>query len=98
MYLGSLLEQGTSGEIYKHPRHPYTKALFSAVPVPNPRIERNRRQILLSGDIPSPINAPEGCKFSNRCPLVKSRCSREAPDLQEIEPNHWIACHEKNLL
>jgi oligopeptide transport system ATP-binding protein len=94
MYLGSLMEQGSSKEIYKHPQHPYTKALFSAVPVPNPRIERERPQIFLSGDIPSPIDVPRGCKFSGRCPLAKSRCSEEVPELREIAPNHWVACHE----
>ena len=91
MYLGSLVELADKAEIYKNPLHPYTKALFSAIPVPDPTLKRNR--IILKGDIPSPSNPPKGCKFNTRCPYVNKRCKEENPKYREVAKNHFIACH-----
>lgn len=93
MYLGSIMEYAGNIEIYDNPLHPYTKALFSAIPVPNPRIERERQRIMLEGDVPSPIDASTGCKFSSRCPSAKEICDLESPKLTECEPGHYVACH-----
>jgi len=91
MYLGNIVEFGDKDNIFENPLHPYTKALFSAIPVPDPnaRIER----IILEGNIPSPAKPPPGCKFHTRCPECMKRCKTEAPNLKEIEPGHTIACH-----
>lgn len=91
MYLGSLVELANKEEIYKNPLHPYTKALFSAIPVPDPTLKRNR--IILKGDIPSPSNPPKGCKFNTRCPYANKRCKEENPQYKEVAPNHFVACH-----
>ncbi|MCM1514237.1 MAG: dipeptide ABC transporter ATP-binding protein [Anaeroplasma bactoclasticum] len=91
MYLGSLVEKGTKTEIFKNPKHPYTQALFSAVPVPDPKVKMNR--IILSGDIPSPANPPQGCKFHTRCQKCMKVCESVAPKFIEIEPNHFVSCH-----
>lgn len=91
MYLGSLVELANKEEIYKNPLHPYTKALFSAIPVPDPTLKRNR--IILKGDIPSPSNPPKGCKFNTRCPYASKRCKEENPKYKEVAPNHFVACH-----
>jgi oligopeptide/dipeptide ABC transporter ATP-binding protein len=92
MYLGKLVEIADAKAIYDNPLMPYTKALMSAVPVPNPRIEATRRRLVLEGDVPSPINPPKGCRFHTRCPWAVSECRQTEPKLQEIQPNHWAAC------
>lgn len=94
MYLGVIVEVASRDELYDNPLHPYTQALLSAVPIPDPRETRARQRIILAGDPPSPINPPEGCRFHPRCPNAKGECKTETPVMREITPNHWIACHE----
>jgi oligopeptide transport system ATP-binding protein len=94
MYLGVMAEMGERNELYEHPLHPYTVALLSAVPVPDPRKDRARRRIILTGDVPSPINPPSGCRFHPRCPLADEQCGREVPEWRLVAPNHWVACHK----
>ncbi|QDY82390.1 ATP-binding cassette domain-containing protein [Paenibacillus polymyxa] len=91
MYLGSMVETASRDELFGNPLHPYTKALLSAVPIPVPKLKRER--ILLKGDIPSPVNPPSGCKFHTRCPFAIERCSQEIPFYREARPDHWVACH-----
>lgn len=93
MYLGIIAEIADNEKIYSNSLHPYTKALLSAIPVPDPELEKKRKRLVLEGEIPSPINAPVGCTFSTRCPYVHKRCRVERPALQEIEPGHQVACH-----
>jgi len=93
MYLGKIMELTDRDEIYLNPLHPYTQALMSAVPVPDPDIAEKRRRIILQGDIPSPANPPVGCNFNTRCPLAKEICFKEDPEYREIHPGHWVACH-----
>lgn len=93
MYLGSEMEFGSSKEIHLHPLHPYTEALFSANPVPDPDMESHRKRIMLQGEIPSPIQAPKGCKFYTRCRYAKSICNEQVPELREIKEGHYCACH-----
>lgn len=93
MYLGKVMELADRNEIYLQPRHPYTRALMSAVPIPDPDKARNRKRIILKGDIPSPLNPPQGCNFNTRCPIAVERCFKEDPDYREIKPEHWVACH-----
>jgi oligopeptide/dipeptide ABC transporter, ATP-binding protein, C-terminal domain len=93
MYLGKVMELADRNEIYLHPSHPYTRALMSAVPIPDPDKARNRKRIILKGDIPSPLNPPQGCNFNTRCPIAVERCFKEDPDYREIKPEHWVACH-----
>jgi oligopeptide transport system ATP-binding protein len=93
MYLGKIMELGDVDTLYDHPTHPYTKALLSAVPVPDPQVESNRKRIILEGDIPSPANPPPGCPFNTRCPIAEERCSAEVPEWRELEPGRWVACH-----
>lgn len=91
MYLGSMVEMGTRDDLFLRPLHPYTKALLSAVPIPIPKLKRER--IVLKGDIPSPMNPPSGCKFHTRCPFAVERCSSEIPLFREVEQGHHVACH-----
>ena len=91
MYLGSLVEYGDTADIFRNPLHPYTKALFSAIPVPDPTVKMDR--IVLEGSIPSPANPPSGCKFHTRCKYCMERCKVEAPEQKEIEPGHYVVCH-----
>ena len=92
MYLGHLVEMADRNDIYVNPIHPYTKALLSAVPIPDPVIDAQRERILLSGEVPSPLNPPSGCVFHTRCPVAIDACSQVIPELREVEPNHWSAC------
>ena len=93
MYLGSLVELGESYELNRHPIHPYTQTLLSAVPVPDPKLRRTRKRIILEGDVPSPMNPPSGCRFHTRCPYATQKCREEMPQFKEHEPGHWAACH-----
>ena len=92
MYLGNLVEYGGKKDIFRHPLHPYTKALFSAIPIPDPGAKMNR--VVLEGSIPSPANPPSGCKFHTRCPYATERCRNEVPTQREIEKGHFVSCHE----
>ena len=98
MYLGKMVELADASEIYDHPMHPYTKSLMSAVPQPDPRIARANKRIVLSGDIPSPLNAPSGCPFRTRCPHASEACAASMPEFKEISPGHFAACHKINEL
>ena len=89
MYLGNMVELSNSADLYKKPLHPYTEALLSAVPIADPKASRERKKIMLTGDVPSPVNPPEGCRFSGRC-------MKERPQLREVEPGHFVACHLYN--
>ncbi len=91
MYLGGLVEYGETADIFRNPLHPYTKALFSAIPIPDPNVKMNR--IVLEGSIPSPANPPSGCKFHTRCQYCSKRCREEAPKQREVEPGHFVRCH-----
>ncbi|MBA4602748.1 ABC transporter ATP-binding protein [Thermoactinomyces mirandus] len=93
MYLGNMVELANSEELYGHPLHPYTEALLSAVPIPDPDASKKRERIILEGDVPSPINPPSGCRFRTRCPKVMELCAIAAPEWKEVVPNHWVACH-----
>ena len=93
MYLGKMVELADANEIYDHPLHPYSKALISAVPVPDPQIARANQRIALGGDIPSPLNAPSGCPFRTRCPYATEQCAAEMPEFKEVSNGHFVACH-----
>jgi len=93
MYLGKVVELGSRDELYTHAAHPYTQALLSAVPIPNPALERQRKRTILEGDVPSPANPPQGCRFHPRCPIAEKVCSEQEPEWRDIAPEHWVACH-----
>lgn len=93
MYLGHMMELAKSEELYSNPLHPYTKALLSAIPIPDPQIQRTRKRIMLEGDVPSPINPKEGCRFVERCSYAKDICRKETPVFEEKSPGHFAACH-----
>ena len=93
MYLGRMVELADADEIYKRPLHPYSKSLMSAVPIPDPKIARENQRIVLSGDIPSPLNAPSGCPFRTRCPHATDACAESMPEFKEVSKGHFVACH-----
>jgi oligopeptide/dipeptide ABC transporter ATP-binding protein len=93
MYLGHMMELAKSDELYSNPLHPYTKALLSAIPIPDPEIQKNRKRIMLEGDVPSPINPKEGCRFVDRCHYAVDKCRKETPVFEEKSENHFAACH-----
>mgnify|MGYP001131300303 CR=1 FL=1 len=93
MYLGVIVELADRDDLYENPKHPYAQALLSAVPIPDPQKDRRRKRIILTGDVPSPVNPPSGCRFHPRCPIAGEICSVEQPAWRMICPDHWIACH-----
>lgn len=93
MYLGHIVELADAVSLYETPLHPYTEALLSAIPIPDPKIERKRTRIMLTGEVPSPLNPPKGCVFSGRCPKALPQCSQIAPKWKEVKPGHFAACH-----
>jgi len=93
LYLGNMVELADSADLYSRPRHPYTQALISAVPIPDPKIEKNKDVILIEGDLPSPINPPSGCVFRTRCPRVQDKCAVDKPEMLDAGNGHMVACH-----
>lgn len=93
MYLGHMMELADSEELYQNPMHPYTRALLSAIPIPDPDIQRNRKRIMLEGDVPSPINPKPGCRFVDRCQYAIPKCREITPEFRELKPKHFVACH-----
>ena len=93
MYLGNVVELASSDDLYAHTLHPYSKALLSAVPIPDPSAEAQKHRQILSGDVPSPINTKPGCKFQGRCKYAKDICRQQMPELKDVGNNHFVACH-----
>jgi oligopeptide transport system ATP-binding protein len=93
LYLGRMMELADGASLYREPRHPYTRALISAVPVPDPKRERAKQRLVLGGDLPSPLDPPSGCVFRTRCPLAIEICAREVPRIEQVHPGHQVACH-----
>lgn len=93
MYLGRMMELASSEALYERPLHPYTQALLSAIPIPDPEIQRSKERVQLEGDVPSPINPPKGCRFVDRCPYALEKCRQEPPKWRELEKDHFVACH-----
>jgi oligopeptide transport system ATP-binding protein len=93
MYLGKIVEITTSDQLYKNPQHPYTISLLSAVPIPDPKVDRTRKRIVLKGDVPSPINPPSGCAFHTRCQMAVEECKTTKQELRVVDAEHWVACH-----
>ena len=92
MYLGKIAEIADRQSLYANPLHPYTRALLSAVPIPDPEVEARREHVVLGGEVPSPLNPPSGCVFHPRCPIAVDRCRSEVPELREVKSDHWAAC------
>ena len=93
MYLGSMVELGTSEEVFSSPLHPYTQALISAIPIPDPELSRHSQRLPIEGELPSPLNTPKGCRFCTRCPHATDRCMTECPEFREVRPGHFVRCH-----
>lgn len=93
MYLGHLVELSTSESLYRNPLHPYTQALLSAIPIPDPEVEKRRKRVVLPGEVPNPLNQLTGCPFRNRCPLAQPICTEKTPEWRQMQPGHFVACH-----